>query len=76
MGGSCLTSAGLHVAILSGAASANSAAYKVYRGTASAGGPYTGLASAGNATTYTGTTVVSGQTYFYVVTAFFTWSPP
>ena len=41
--------------------------YKLYRGTAS-GGPYTLLQSLGVVTTYTDTTVLSGQTYYYVVT--------
>jgi fibronectin type 3 domain-containing protein len=42
--------------------------YKVYRGSA-AGGPYTLLRSLGAVTSYTDNTVVSGQTYYYVVTA-------
>jgi len=45
------------------------AGYNVYRGTVS-GGPYTKLNSSLIAvTTYTDSTVQSGQTYFYVVTA-------
>jgi fibronectin type 3 domain-containing protein len=43
--------------------------YNAYRGTVS-GGPYTKLnASVNTSTTYTDSTVQSGQTYFYVVTA-------
>lgn len=70
LGGPCLTSTGLHVVLLSWTASTSSgvAGYNVYRGTAS-GGPYTLLASLSNVTSYTDTTVLSGQTYFYVVTA-------
>ena len=70
LGGTCLTSTGLHVVLLSWTASISSdvVAYKVYRGTTS-GGPYTLLSSPGNVTSYTDTTVVSGQTYFYVVTS-------
>lgn len=70
LGGPCLTSTGLHVVLLSWTASTSSGVggYNVYRGTTS-GGPYTLLASAGTVTGYTDTTVVSGQTYFYVVTA-------
>lgn len=68
LGGSCLTSTGLHVVSLSWAGSTGAAAYKVYRGTTS-GGPYSLLASLGTTTTYMDTTVVSGNTYYYVVTA-------
>jgi hypothetical protein len=68
LGGSCLTSTGLHVVSLSWVGSTGATAYKVYRGIAS-GGPYTLLASPGTTTTYTDTTVVSGSTYYYVVTA-------
>ena len=69
MGAPCITSLGLHVVSLSWAASTTPATgYKVYRGTAS-GGPYTLLQSLGVVTTYTDTTVVSGQTYYYVTTA-------
>lgn len=69
-GGSCLTSLGLHVVGLTWTASTSNgvAGYKVYRGTTS-GGPYTLLAALGNVTTYMDTTVVSGQTYYYVTTA-------
>jgi fibronectin type 3 domain-containing protein len=45
------------------------AGYRVYRGTVS-GGPYTLLnGSLVTVATYTDTTVVSGQTYYYVTTA-------
>ena len=69
MGGACLTSTGIHVVALSWTASTSSGVtgYKVYRGTTS-GGPYTLLSAVGNVTTYTDATVLSGQTYFYVVT--------
>lgn len=69
-GAACLTSTGLHVVALNWTASASFgvAGYRVYRGTTS-GGPYTLLSSVGNVTSYTDTTVVSGQTYFYVTTA-------
>jgi len=50
-------------------ASANAVGYNVYRGTVS-GGPYTMINSSLNSTTaYTDSTVVSGQTYYYVATA-------
>ena len=69
-GGTCLTSTGLHVVDLTWTASTSSgvAGYKVYRGTTS-GGPYTLLAAVGNVASYRDTTVLSGQSYFYVVTA-------
>ncbi len=69
-GGSCLTSMGLHVVGLTWTASTSSGVvgYKVYRGTTS-GGPYTLLAAVGNVTSYMDTTVISGQTYYYVTTA-------
>ena len=44
------------------------AGYNVYRGTAS-GGPYVKIALRVPGLTYTDRTVVSGKTYFYVVTA-------
>ncbi len=70
MGAACLTSTGLHVVSLNWAASTSSNVtnYKVYRSTAS-GGPYTALQTLGTVTTFTDKTVVSGTTYFYVVTA-------
>src|SRR5262249_41151001 len=69
-GGSCLTSTGLHTVALSWTASTSTgvAGYNVYRGTTS-GGPYTLLAAVGSTTIYTDSTVVSNQTYYYVVTA-------
>ncbi len=48
--------------------SSNVVGYNVYRGTAS-GGPYTEISSAVSATADTDSTVLSGQTYYYVVTA-------
>ncbi len=70
LGRSCLTSSGMHVVSLSWRASTSRdvTGYVVYRGAAS-GGPYEFLASAGNVTTYTDTTVISGQTYYYVITS-------
>jgi hypothetical protein len=59
-----------HSAALTWTASSSSVTgYNVYRGTVS-GGPYTLVnSSLINATSYTDTTVVSGQTYYYVTTA-------
>jgi fibronectin type 3 domain-containing protein len=59
-----------HSAALSWTASTSVVAgYNVYRGTVS-GGPYSKLnSSLIGPTTYTDSTVQSGQTYFYVVTA-------
>jgi fibronectin type 3 domain-containing protein len=68
LGAPCNTSTGLHVVALNWAASSLATGYKVYRGTAS-GGPYTLLQSLGAVTNFTDTTVASGQTYYYVVTA-------
>jgi hypothetical protein len=70
LGGPCLTSTGLHSVILNWAASTSSnvAGYKVYRSTTS-GGPYTLLTTLGNVTTISDNTVLSGQTYYYVMTA-------
>ena len=71
LGGTCVTGTGIpHSVALNWTASTSSGVtgYKVYRGTAS-GGPYTVLATLGIATTYTDTTVQSGQTYYYAVTA-------
>jgi fibronectin type 3 domain-containing protein len=50
--------------------SSNIAGYNVYRGTTS-GGPYSTKAnsSAVAGLTYTDTTVLAGQTYYYVLTA-------
>lgn len=67
--GTCLTSAGLHVVVLRWAASASTGVtgYNIYRGTKP--GSYQRIASPGNITSYTDTTVLSGFTYYYVVTA-------
>jgi hypothetical protein len=71
MGQSCLVSTGLHVVSLTWTASTSSGitGYQVSRGTASTG-PFTLLATVGGTTlSYMDTTVVSGQTYYYVVAA-------
>jgi hypothetical protein len=68
LGGTCLTSTGLHVVELSWTASTGAVGYNVYRATTS-GGPYTVFASPGNVISYMDSTVVSGQTYYYVVTS-------
>jgi hypothetical protein len=72
IGGSCLTGTGTvaHSVTLNWVASTSSnvTGYKVYRGT-SAGGPYTLLATLGITTSTTDSTVVSGTTYYYTVTA-------
>jgi fibronectin type 3 domain-containing protein len=59
-----------HSATLSWNASTSTVVgYHAYRGTIS-GGPYTKLTSSANvSTTFTDSTVQSGQTYYYVVTA-------
>jgi Putative Ig domain/Abnormal spindle-like microcephaly-assoc'd, ASPM-SPD-2-Hydin/Immunoglobulin I-set domain len=59
-----------HSAALTWTASASAVVgYNIYRGSAS-GGPYTRLNSSPNAgTAFSDTAVLSGQTYFYVVTA-------
>jgi fibronectin type 3 domain-containing protein len=50
-------------------ASAEAVGYNIYRGAVS-GGPYTMInSSLDGATTYTDSTVVSGDTYYYVTTA-------
>ena len=69
MGAPCSTSLGLHVVSLTWApsTSSNVTGYKLYRGATSTG-PYTLLKSVA-ATSYTDNTVLSGQTYYYVVTA-------
>ena len=69
MGQTCLVSTGLHVVSLSWTASTSSGVtgYQISRGTASTG-PFTPIATVGGSTlSYTDTTVVSGQTYYYVV---------
>jgi cellulose 1,4-beta-cellobiosidase len=64
-----LTVAAPHSVSLSWIASSSpGVSYKVYRGTVS-GGPYTPLASGMSATSYTDTSVQSGNTYYYVTTA-------
>jgi hypothetical protein len=69
LGAPCSTSLGLHVVALNWAASTSSnvTGYKVYRGSAS-GGPYTFLQSVAG-TSYNDNTVLSGQTYYYVITS-------
>ncbi len=70
MGGTCVTG-NPHTVALTWAASlsANVAGYNVYRGSLS-GGPYTRVnAALIAATSYTDTTVPSGQTFYYVATA-------
>jgi hypothetical protein len=59
-----------HSAVLTWTGSTSAVAgYRIYRGTVS-GGPYTLLnGSIVSVSTYTDTTVVSGQTYYYVTTA-------
>jgi fibronectin type 3 domain-containing protein len=58
-----------HAVDLTWNSSANVVGYNVYRGTVS-GGPYAMINSSLYGTTaYTDTTVVSGQTYYYVATA-------
>ena|SRR5215467_7612191 len=70
MGASCTTSTGLHVVALNWTASTSTGitGYKLYRGTAS-GGPYTLIQTLGNVTSAIDNTVLSGQTYYYVITA-------
>jgi len=69
-GGTCLTSTGLHVVALSWTASTSSGVtgYQISRGTNSTG-PFTPVATVGNVTSYTDTTVISGTTYYYVIAA-------
>jgi fibronectin type 3 domain-containing protein len=65
------TAAATHSAVLTWTASSTSGVvgYNVYRGTIT-GGPYTKLNSSSVAVlTFTDSTVVAGQTYFYVVTS-------
>jgi hypothetical protein len=58
-----------HTVDLSWSASTGAVGYNIYRGTVS-GGPYTMINSSLDGTTaYTDSTVVSGQTYYYVATA-------
>ena len=58
-----------HTVNLAWTASADAVGYNIYRGTVS-GGPYTMINTSLDGTTaYTDSTVVSGQTYYYVATA-------
>jgi len=58
-----------HTVDLSWTAASGAVGYNIYRGAVS-GGPYTMINSSLDATTaYTDSTVVSGQTYYYVATA-------
>ena len=70
MGGACVTSTGLHTVALTWTPSTSTGVtgYKVSRATTS-GGPYTLLSTLGTVSSYTDTTVQSGLTYYYVVTA-------
>jgi hypothetical protein len=70
MGGSCLTSSGLHVVSVTWtpSGSSNVTNYKVYRSTTS-GGPYALVQMVGAVSSFNDTTVLSGTTYFYVITA-------
>ncbi len=63
------TAASGHTVDLTWDASADAVSYNIYRGTVS-GGPYTMINTSPDSTTaYTDSTVVSGQTYYYVATA-------
>ncbi|MCX6634436.1 MAG: fibronectin type III domain-containing protein [Acidobacteria bacterium] len=69
MGGACVTGNSHSVSLSWVASTSPVAGYNVYRGTAS-GGPYTKLnSSLATGTSYVDTTVLAGQTYYYVVTA-------
>jgi fibronectin type 3 domain-containing protein len=58
-----------HTVDLSWTAASGAVDYNIYRGTVS-GGPYSMInSSPDSATTYTDSTVTSGLTYYYVVTA-------
>jgi len=62
---------GAHSVDVSWDAASEAIGYNVYRGTVS-GGPYTMLnTSMDTSTTYTDTSVVAGQTYYYVATAMY-----
>ena len=67
--GTCFTSTGLHAVVLRWTASVSPGVtgYNVYRGNQPRS--YKLLASPGNVTSYLDTTVVSGFTYYYVITA-------
>ncbi len=63
------TAAGQHTADLTWTASADAVSYNIYRSTVS-GGPYTMINTSSVSTTaYTDSTVVSGDTYYYVATS-------
>jgi hypothetical protein len=63
------TAATQHTVDLTWNASSGAVGYNIYRGTVS-GGPYTMINTSLDSTTaYTDSTVVSGQTYYYVATA-------
>jgi hypothetical protein len=63
------TAATQHTVDLTWSASGSAVGYNIYRGTVS-GGPYTMInGSLDGTTAYTDSTVVSGQTYYYVATA-------
>jgi len=69
MGGACVTGSSHSVSLSWVASTSTVAGYAVYRGTAS-GGPYTRLnSSLATGTSYVDTTVLAGQTYYYVITA-------
>jgi hypothetical protein len=70
LGNGCLTSTGLHVVALSWTPSTSSGVtgYQISRGTSSTG-PFGVLATVGNISSYTDTTVASGTTYFYTIAA-------
>jgi len=58
-----------HTVDLTWSASTNAVGYNIYRSSAS-GGPYSMINTSLDSTTaYTDSTVVSGQTYYYVATA-------
>lgn len=63
------TAATQHTVDLTWSASPDAVGYNIYRGTVS-GGPYTMInSSLDSTTTYTDSTIVSGQAYYYVATA-------
>jgi hypothetical protein len=69
LGGGCVTGIAHSVSLSWVASTSPVAGYSVYRGTAP-GGPYTKLnSSLATGTSYVDTTVLAGQTYYYVVTA-------
>jgi hypothetical protein len=70
LGGGCPTSSQYHVTLSWTASTSSISGYNVYRGTTS-GGPYTTSLNSSpiTGTSFTDTTVQSGQTYYYVTTA-------